>query len=215
MQAKQKQVLVFVVLVSLLGAVQLRGPVTEMLRSAGIDTDVTASAEEPNQIAAVEPMQAGILWQRPKATPADLRDPMFLDLTPPEPPPEPPKPVKVEVKEPEPVVAKVDPPLDPPPPPPDPEPKPEPDKPIDIVTTRADARGAPVQLDTSTPVFYLKGIVHSKMGSSTIITDTGILRVGDVIHGARVVQIDPRSVEFRKHEQTYIVRVGQKPSDAQ
>ena len=81
------------------------------------------------------------------------------------------------------------------------------------VTKVGDTRGTPVQLDESMPVFWVKGIIYSRMDRSTVILEEGILRKGDTIYGATVTEVLPHDVEFEKNGKVYRVRVGQKGSD--
>lgn len=71
------------------------------------------------------------------------------------------------------------------------------------------ARGTPVKLDEKTPVFWVKGIVYSRVNRSSVILENGILGEGDEIYGARVAHIGRHSVQFKKNGTIYRVRVGQ------
>ena len=84
-------------------------------------------------------------------------------------------------------------------------------QPIRIVTQHEGSKGDLVQIEGA--AFYLKGIVYSEVNPSSIITDEGLLHVGDVIHGIKVINIATNSVEFQKNQHTYHVRVGEKTSD--
>ena len=205
---KRKQVAILGSLLGLLVLVQLFGPLGNMLFSTQPQS-AEAGEVAPDKSPKTS-QHTSITWQRPAPVPGNLRDPMVLKLSPR------PEPQKIN-----------DPPENEPSTGPttgiasaltaftlDPNHTGDDSEPIDIMTARTDSRGAPVQLDDSTPVFYLKGIIYSSSNRSSIITDTGILRTGDVIHGATLVKIDPRMVEFQKHEQTYIVRVGEKPQES-
>ncbi len=85
---------------------------------------------------------------------------------------------------------------------------PEPNEPIRIPDPN-ESRGTPVKLDDETPVFWVKGIVFSRVNHSSVILENRILGKGDEIYGARVVHIGPHEVQFEKNGMTYNVRVGQ------
>jgi len=52
------------------------------------------------------------------------------------------------------------------------------------------------------------GIIHSQQNSHAII-DGRCVREGDIINGAKVVRINPDSVEFRKDDQIWKQKIGQ------
>ncbi len=190
MSNKKKQMIVLCVLLLGLGGYHIRGMVSTVQSGQLATHDKSPSpsmSPQPGADTGQGAITSDIHWERPDLIPDDLPDPMHLKSLG----------ARDSKDLPEELTAATD----------------NMSQQSGDVTIQDVEQGGAIQLDGSIPPIYLKGIIYARDSRSSIITDVGIFYESEEIHGAKVVRIERRAVEFNVNDRTIIVRVGQSSTE--